>query len=797
MFTRCSLIGSSGPDHAWGLSKGFLRYLAKLCDTAKTDRQLFSEYMVQFVQVGMDLNLSAFARWKGGQREFITALYGTDCKKEPHNFSLKNHYDVGRISELLKVNIVIYCGPDPTSSVGSNIFHQYSDMVPPSLAERQTTVSFFISYSGRLYAVSPTSTFQKALSDSVVEQMWSLRQFLPTVCPLASVGLGRALSELLQLQLSEEDEEILNQIRSISQLVFCENSRVAPILSSLARPLVVAVYTRRGSLCGVRVAEKKGMFSKAVFEIVHTSESLRHNSSSRRRLPPLEDLEVVMSIGGTNRLLVPPKKWKEKIYRRLFVVPAEDKFDTSYIFSGMAPGPDFDEKERERRKKRAESRRKKYGRPEPKKSVPRKFENCTCTICRQSDVDYEFNMDKRGPEKLLTVEFSCKDLLGLLGIDSPANLQVVARMVELSIAAFDIESKTVELNTEQPDEELFSSIDSQMSVEGHMKKVQRPIMVAHLDSLDGSGDPETWTVKDDDETSCFNMMKAYFKSVRRRRDRASVVKSRICSSLLDTLRDRRKRLENYLREEAGENEEVDKREKRITASARISLYGRLEKKLLDLCSLYVVFSFYGSGYDHVLLMGYLSPIWYEQKMRPRIERRGNKVVSINLKGNLTFRDITKMLAPGTNLRNFGKLFGLEQQKAHFPFSILTSVEALKREGLPDDEEAWKSDLGGAPASREEIEEAMQLYDRAGCKNLGDYLRTYLKLDVVVLFKSVQLWRKSLLETVGVDFVESKKFTISSMSNYAGTLCQAERLRVGSFFPNNRRHYGLLKRGMRG
>ena len=185
------------------------------------------------------------------------------------------------------------------------------------------------------------------------------------------------------------------------------------------------------------------------------------------------------------------------------------------------------------------------------------------------------------------------------------------------------------------------------------------------------------------------------------------------------------------------------------------------------------------------------------QLKPKVEKRGNKISSITLKTRVTFRDITKMLAPGTDLRNFGKLFGLQQKKAHFPFSLLTSVDVLEREGLPSDPQCWESDLGGDPIDPEHILEAQRLYEEAGCKCLGDYLKTYLKLDVVVLYKSSLLWRKNLMELTGVDFVESRKFTISSMSNYAGTMCQAEKLRIGSFFPNNRRTYGLFKRGMRG
>ena len=65
-----------------------------------------------------------------------------------------------------------------------------------------------------------------------------------------------------------------------------------------------------------------------------------------------------------------------------------------------------------------------------------------------------------------------------------------------------------------------------------------------------------------------------------------------------------------------------------------------------------------SGYDHVLLLGHLVPLAYEAGHRPKILKRGGKVTSIALRSGIAFRDITKMLAPSTNLRKFGRLFGL-------------------------------------------------------------------------------------------------------------------------------------------
>lgn len=192
------------------------------------------------------------------------------------------------------------------------------------------------------------------------------------------------------------------------------------------------------------------------------------------------------------------------------------------------------------------------------------------------------------------------------------------------------------------------------------------------------------------------------------------------------------------------------------------------------------------------------PYLFEKKFRPKLEKRGNKVTQIRTSAGIVFRDVVKLLAPSTNLRSFGKLFDLEQSKAHFPFGLLSSVEVLNMPELPIDPQLWKSDLtGNATITEEEIAEAVELFRAAGCKSLGDYLKAYLKLDVDILYKATQEWRRHLKELVDVDFVESQKFTISSLSYLAGSKTAVRSQHLGHFFCNNSQVYRLLRTGMRG
>lgn len=215
----------------------------------------------------------------------------------------------------------------------------------------------------------------------------------------------------------------------------------------------------------------------------------------------------------------------------------------------------------------------------------------------------------------------------------------------------------------------------------------------------------------------------------------------------------------------------------------------------------IFFPIFRSGYDHVLLLGHLVPLAYEAGHRPRILKRGGKVSSIAFRGGIRFHDITKMLAPSTNLRKFGQLFGLQQEKAHFPFSLLDSVEVLRSwTSLPPaGHPGWKSELRSESQqiSAGEVEEAQRLFENAGCRNLGDYLATYLWLDVEILYRATQEWRRTLARLTGLDFVQIRKLTISSLSYTAGLKTWERKKRLGNFSVNNSQHYRLLRLGMRG
>ena len=78
------------------------------------------------------------------------------------------------------------------------------------------------------------------------------------------------------------------------------------------------------------------------------------------------------------------------------------------------------------------------------------------------------------------------------------------------------------------------------------------------------------------------------------------------------------------REEPMEEEEHKLHLEELVSAWKCSLPGRLQQQLSKMCSRYEIFSFYGSGYDHVLLESYLVPYLFEKGQKPKIEKKETK-----------------------------------------------------------------------------------------------------------------------------------------------------------------------------
>lgn len=428
--------------------------------------------------------------------------------------------------------------------------------------------------------------------------------------------------------------------------------------------------------------------------------------------------------------------------------------------------------------------------------------HCKCTICSSDNYN---NMSSCGQETLCTIKLSSYELLHMLGIATPSNKQIIEKLCEYSIASVDIESMTI-----SSDNKSFDSYDdtndySCIGGPGRtINKIQKPVMIAHADCLE---DTQVLSLQDyldegsshEKESNIYRMMESYFNCVVLNRHKRIIdLKKSLAEPLLEYLKAYNREHVSFCQEfcnvSSAENTLED-----MLPTYKHTLPGLLEEKLVKLINHYVIFSFYGSGYDMIILEAYLIPLMFEQSLKPKIDKKGNKISIITLKNGIQFRDITKLLAPSTNLRSFGKLFNLDIEKGIFPFKILTSVESLMQPCLPTDIKLWQSELSGNgnKITSKEIEEAIEFYRQSNFQNVGEYLQHYLVLDVQILQQATNLWRKRLFEIIGIDFVDVHKYTISSLSNFAGANKLASHLKQGWFFPNNSQVYSLLKQGMRG
>jgi len=197
------------------------------------------------------------------------------------------------------------------------------------------------------------------------------------------------------------------------------------------------------------------------------------------------------------------------------------------------------EREKERRERGfqlgAEAKRRK--KRELAESASKKIKRrCKCRDCRAET--YSFNMARAGPERLCTNPYTATELLRLLGMLDAETTSLMERMLELSIAAMDLESQTrpLELEGPRPGPSVVYPEIAGPVLEGHVQKVQRPIMIGHTDALSRERG-ERWrdTVKNDSVDAVFSMFARYWLRVSKLHRQARQLKRKTASSLFEVI----------------------------------------------------------------------------------------------------------------------------------------------------------------------------------------------------------------------------------------------------------------------
>ena len=165
---------------------------------------------------------------------------------------------------------------------------------------------------------------------------------------------------------------------------------------------------------------------------------------------------------------------------------------------------------------------------------------CRCAIC--SSREFDNNMSRAGPERLMAGRYCVRDLLHLLGL---AHLLDERDFLEeasnICVASMDIESRTVDVDLGRGCEAEESSKGSGGRRPEEVRQVQRPIMLAHVDELTVSLDPSDparfcSTAANDTDGAAFDLFAAYWDYVCFARRRAAVAKARLLRPLYEVVR---------------------------------------------------------------------------------------------------------------------------------------------------------------------------------------------------------------------------------------------------------------------
>jgi hypothetical protein len=245
-----------------------------------------------------------------------------------------------------------------------------------------------------------------------------------------------------------------------------------------------------------------------------------------------------------------------------------------------------------------------------------------------------------------------------------------------------------------------------------------------------------------------------------------------------------------------------KREARRIADVEKSwdhgVFGLLERRLRQLVAGYQIFGFNSDSFDLVLLSSQLSTYAKETgRKHVSMSRQGSRIRWLKMSG-VVICEIKRLLGPGTSLASLGTACNLEQVKGIFPFRQFVSLDFLDRPSLPPDAADWASDLNPIHSpSQADVDEAIAFFRAKNFSKISDFLEFYLDLDVIILQRSVVAMAQVYYKILGLNFIESRKTTVSSLSSAGAQHFLARQCRPCNFFPNHARLYNLLKKSLRG
>ena len=448
-------------------------------------------------------------------------------------------------------------------------------------------------------------------------------------------------------------------------------------------------------------------------------------------------------------------------------------------------------------------------------------ECCKCKVCRDSKVYNLKNMSNGSEEqKLFTTRMNTIDLLTMLGLDTAENVAAVRKASWYCNSFFDAESCTNEkvIGGEEDIQEIPFHTISDHKLSRKMFATQTPILLGLTCAISmDEGLPPAIFAATTPGTS--KLVREFSADVLNRREMATVAKYELLSPIFTKLEVMKSKYFQFMADEGypvgdakvvphecdgkkhanWENRERVRKE--VEVAFKKTLPGILEQQLDELARNYLVWSFCGERYDLPLLCGHLTTFFKEEGFsRIGIQRDGNRIRNIKADG-IIFLDVTRLLPQGASLKLFRQMTGVSSvDKMIFPFDKLTTdLTFLDCTSLPTLRKDWCSRLAGGEApSQEAIDEAIKLFEDEGHKTVRSYLAKYLANDCDLLgLATKQLFEQYYKLFPGVEVVDCKKYSISSLTSHAGNSYLFANRMPGQYSVNNNKLYSLLAQSLRG
>jgi hypothetical protein len=577
------------------LSKALLSAVEPEC----SGFQIYAKYFDPFTLVNADTNMSCLKRRSKMAYRVRASLYGRRPSKEPAMFSINVAGDVTKLATMLKSPIVIYYAQDDKDLSRLDVWHDFrlrnakQGWLEYTHSEQfKKAISFILTSKGSLYRMS----ISPAILDMCLNRPPFHLKDNVSIQEAKTYSLTYAISLLLQLPI------VPAHLNCTSYLELQQKAK--ELYDFWQKSILIVGYCKNY----VTVCRGNRLKKRTAFSSCHYVTLAFIGADQAASTVVHHELEHLLSLHGDNRLGEVNNDHRAHLIERY-----KDNSPPKNVASGGGgvnyqgiPVVTLEQAREALAKKELKQREAKLKlkhqeadsglRRPPVKEIAKL---CKCQIC--SSIAYDGNMGKAGPERLCTVQLDVTDLLQMLGAATDDNLRIVERLCQLSVASMDIESMTVKVHVDEPEPVLAYDPIDDVAMGGFVKKVQKPIMISHIDTLlyEESGDrPDleidllTFTAESDREEDIYKMMKNYWNKVVERKQQVWEEKKRVAQPILDLIEKyNRAHIQFFRYWQLSRTPQED-----LKAVGDVwwqSIPGKLQKAMAALIHQYEIFSFYG------------------------------------------------------------------------------------------------------------------------------------------------------------------------------------------------------------